>query len=93
MRRLEERLFAITDEIASLREAIRQTQEELIVHQHLHDDAVRDASVGGPIEREDARETTRDVTRFQRLITELRERVDRLEAKRDRLLERFGSTG
>jgi hypothetical protein len=92
MRRLEKQLFALTDDIARLRETIHQTDEELRIHQHLDDDAVRDAAVGGPIEREDARETNRDVARFKKLLGELRNRMTRLESKRDQLLSRLGSS-
>lgn len=92
MRRLEKRLFAITDEIDRLRETVRQTEEEWYVLQHLDDDAQRDAAVGGPIDRDDARETARDVARFQKLITELRRRLTNLEAKRVDLLNRLGNS-
>ena len=91
MRRLEKQLFAITDEIDRLRETVRQTEEEWYVLQHLDDDAQRDAAVGGPIDRDDARATARDVARFQKLITELRQRLNHLEAKRVELLNRLGS--
>lgn len=92
MRRLEKRLFAITDEIDRLRETVRQTEEEWYVLQHLDDDAQRDAAVGGPIDRDDARATARDVARFQKLITELRQRLSHLEAKRVDLLNRLGES-
>ncbi len=92
MRRLEKRLFAITDEIDRLRETVRQTEEEWYVLQHLDDDAQRDAAVGGPIDRDDALATARDVARFQKLITELRKRLDHLEAKRTELLSHLGSS-
>lgn len=86
MARPEERLFRITEEIGRIREEIRLTAEELRIHQHLDDDARRDAEVGGPIEREDARETSADVARFSRLLAELEDKAVRLEDKRDRLL-------
>jgi hypothetical protein len=89
MRRAERKLFALTDEIARLRETFRQVEAELQVLEHLQDDAVRDASVGGPIEREDARETTGDVERFRRLVDDLRIRIARLEANRANLLTRL----
>jgi len=92
VRRLEKRLFAITDEIDRLRETVRQTEEEWYVLQHLDDDAQRDAAVGGPIDRDDALATARDVARFQKLITELRKRLDHLEAKRTELLSHLGSS-
>ncbi len=92
MRRLEKKLFAITDEIDRLRETVRQTEEEWYVLQHLDDDAQRDAAAGGPIDRDDARETARDVARFEKLIAELRNRLDHLDAKRTDLLSRLGSS-
>ena len=91
MRRLERKLFALTDEIAGLRETLRQVEAELQVLEHLQDDAVRDAAVGGPIDREDARDTTRDVERFRRLVDDLRIRIARLEANRTDLLTRLDS--
>ncbi len=92
MRRLERKLFAITDEIALLQETLRQVDAELDVLEHLQDDAVRDAAVGGPIEREDARETTRDVERFRRLVDDLRIRIARLDADRTELLDRLAAS-
>jgi hypothetical protein len=89
MPRREDRLFKISDELQRLREEIRLTEEELRIHQHLDDDARRDAAVGGPIERDDARVTSGDVARFERLLSELNGRFDRLEAKRRRLVSRL----
>ena len=58
MKRIERRLFKIGDQIGKLVEAERLAREELIYHQHLNDDAQRDALVSGsPIDRADARET------------------------------------
>ena len=89
MGRREERLFRIADEIARVREELRLTIEELRIHQHLEDDARRDAAVGGPIEREDARETSRDVERFRKLAGQLQVRLDRLETDHATLLARL----
>jgi hypothetical protein len=89
MRRLERKLFALSDEIAGLQETLRQVTAELQVLEHLQDDAIRDAAIGGPIDREDARETTRDVERFRRLAADLRRRVARFEANRTDLLTRL----
>lgn len=88
-RRLAKQLFKINDEIVALREVIRQTEAELAVHLHLDDDARRDAAVGGPIEREDARDTGKDVERFQRLVADLHGRIGALQAKRAELLARL----
>lgn len=89
MGRVERRLFRINDEIARLREELRLTEEELRIHQHLDDDARRDAAVGGPIEREDARTTSSDVDRAQKVIATLRDRIERLEQQRAQLLDRL----
>ena len=90
MRRLERRLFAINDEIASLQESARLVEEELSFHRHLNDDAQRDAVVSGrPLDRADARETSGDVRRFERNLAQIRERLAALQAKRDRLVKRL----
>ncbi|MDJ0924951.1 MAG: hypothetical protein QNJ77_10340 [Acidimicrobiia bacterium] len=91
MRRIERKLFEIGDEIDALIEAERLAQEELIYHQHLNDDAQRDAAVSGnPIDRADARETAGDVERFERHVHQLQQRRSRLETKREKLLRRLG---
>jgi len=89
MGRTERKLFLINDEITRLREEIRMTEEELRIHQHLDDDARRDAAVGGPIEREDARITSSDVDRARKVIARLHGRIDTLEEKRAELLARL----
>ena len=90
MRRIERKLFEINDEIDALIEAERLAQEELIYHQHLNDDAQRDAAVSGsPLDRADARETAGDVDRFERHLRDLEQRRHRLESKRQRLLRKL----
>jgi hypothetical protein len=89
MRRVERRLLAINDEVERLRREVRLTAEELRIHEHLDDDARRDAAVGGPIEREDARITGSDVSRFERVLERLEARIARLERQRDRLLSKL----
>ena len=89
MGRIERRLFRINDEIAHLSEELRLAEEELQIHRHLDDDARRDAAVGGPIEREDARITASDVDRFEKVIGGLQERIDRLERRRAQLLAKL----
>jgi hypothetical protein len=90
MKRSERKLFQIGDEIKALQEAERLAHEELIYHQHLNDDAQRDAAVSGnPLDRADARETAGDVDRFERHLSNLRSQRERLEAKRQRLLAKL----
>jgi len=89
MGRIERKLFRINDEIARLRMAIRLTEDELGVLQHLDDDAQRDAAVGGPIERDDAQGTAADVARFEGLVAALRIRIGRLQEKRAELLAKL----
>lgn len=92
MSRVERQLLAISDELARLEEEERRVQDELSYHRSLADDAARDAAVfEDPIERENARMTTADVRRFERRLTKLADRRERLEAKRMRLLEKLGS--
>ena len=91
MARLEERLFRLGDEIAALRRDEELAVEESIMHQHLNDDAQRDAVVHDtPMDRADAKETSGDVERMERHIEELRTIRKGLESKRDRLLRRLG---
>ncbi|CAN5296667.1 MAG: hypothetical protein ACR2JP_05615 [Acidimicrobiia bacterium] len=90
MRRLEKRIFTLNDEIAAMRRDERLAAEELIFHQHLHDDAFRDAVASDhPMDRADARETGADVARFERHLEELARQRAKLEAERDRLLARL----
>ena len=92
MRRIERKLFQLGDEIAALQGAEALAKEELIYHQHLNDDAQRDAVVSDhPIDRADARETAGDVARFERHLDDLRRHRQRLEKKRERLLRKMRS--
>ncbi len=91
MRRIERRLFQLNDEIAALRRDEELAREELIFHEHLNDDAQRDAIVSdSPIDRADARETGADVARFKRHIAKIEKTRLRLEAQRDRLIDKLG---
>ena len=90
MKRIERKLFRIGDELAAIDEAIRLAREELIFHDHLNDDAQRDAAVSdSPIDRMDARETASDVARMQDHIESLEITKRRLEIKRKKLLGRL----
>ena len=89
MRRLEKKLFWVTDQIAALREEHRQAGEELVFHRHLDDDAQRDAAGGSELDKADARETAGDVARIEAHLADLEGAIAAAEAKRDRLLERL----
>jgi hypothetical protein len=90
MSRKADRAFRLNDEIAALRRDEELAAEELIMLQHLDDDARRDAAVSDhPIDRADARETAGDVLRMERHIEELRRSREQLERKRDRLLKKL----
>ena len=90
MKRTERSLFKLGDEIAALDAAIHLAREELIFHDHLNDDAQRDAAVSeSPIDRYDARDTESDVRRMQAHIADLENRRLRLEGKRNRLLKKL----
>jgi hypothetical protein len=91
MIRLHDRLLLLEDRIQGLAEEERLALEELRIHEHLCDDAIRDSAVSeSPIDREDARETAADVARFERVVSDLRRRRLKLEQKRDRLAQRLG---
>ena len=73
MKRIERKIFQLGDEIEALIRAEQLAAEELVYHQHLNDDAQRDAVVSdNPIDRADARETGSDVARFERHLSDLR---------------------
>lgn len=90
MGRAERRIFALNDEIERLHAELAQARAELDVHRHLADDAARDAAVyDSPIDREDERETSADVARFERLVMHLEGQIEQASAKRDRLLAKL----
>jgi uncharacterized small protein (DUF1192 family) len=90
MGRLEKRIFNLNDEIARLEWELDQARAELDVHRHLADDAARDAAVSdSPFDREDERETTADVARFERLVDHLLDKIDATTTKRDLLLDKM----
>ena len=91
VRRREERLFRINDEIAALRRDEHCAYEELIMLGHLHDDAQRDAAGGTRLEAVDARDTAGDVARMQRHVAELQSAREHLERKRDQMLTELSS--
>lgn len=90
MSRLERRILRLNDETTKLRRQRELIAEELSFHQHLNDDAQRDAAVSdNPMDRADARETASDVDRFKRSLSDIDGRLDRLEVKRDKLLRKL----
>jgi ubiquinone biosynthesis protein UbiJ len=90
MGRLERRLLRLTDDITKLRRRRDLVAEELRFHEHLDDDARRDAAVSDhPLDRADARDTAADVARFRRSLADLEHRVGKLESKRDALLQKL----
>ena len=90
MGRREQRIFRINDEIERLLAELRQASAELDIHRHLADDAQRDAAVSdSPFDREDARDTSADVARFERLVEHLQAQIDRASTKRDQLLDKL----
>jgi hypothetical protein len=90
MRWVERRLRKISQEIERLRREEELTAGELGMHQHLADDAVRDSVVSDePIERAEARQTGKDVARLRSALTSVRKKIERLNARRERLLDRL----
>jgi outer membrane murein-binding lipoprotein Lpp len=87
MDRATERIFRLNEEIASLRSSERQAAEELAMLRALDDDARLDAIDGDPFDRALARRTAADVARLATHVAELRADRERLERKRDALLE------
>jgi len=94
MRQRAERVFQINDEIASLHRDEYLAFEELIMLGHLDEDAQRDAATSGsPLDAAEARETAGDVARMQRHVADLRAARERLEHKRDHMLEDLSLSG
>jgi hypothetical protein len=92
MARDKERIFRINDEIAALRRDEYLAFEELIMLGHLDDDAQREAAVSGnPMDAAEARDTAGDVARMERHVQALRAARERLERKRDGMLEKLSS--
>ena len=90
MKRIERRIFRLGDEIAALVESERLAREELVYHEHLDDDAQRDAAVSdSPLDRADARETSLDVARARRVIERIVARRLELEEKRRKLVDKL----
>ena len=89
MRRVERKLFALNDRIAALRRERHQVESELTMHQHINDDAQRDAALGNAADRAEAHETAADVARFERHLRKLDVAEMRLVVKRDKLLDRL----
>ncbi|HEX9891097.1 MAG TPA: hypothetical protein VGB28_03465 [Actinomycetota bacterium] len=88
---IERRLLRLNDRLAELREEETLVAGELEMHRHLHDDAARDAAVYDvPVERLNERDTSLDVTRFERALVRIRTQIEQVEAKRQRLLIRLG---
>ena len=91
MGRVERRLLRLNDDIAKLRHQGELVAEELRFHEHLDDDARRDAAVSDhPLDRADARDTAADVARFRRSLGDLERRLGKLKSKRDALLHKLG---
>ena len=92
MARDKERIFRINDEIAALRRDEHLAFEELIMLGHLDDDAQREAAVSGnPMDVAEARDTAFVLDEGERHVQALRAARERLERKRDGMLEKLSS--
>jgi hypothetical protein len=86
----EGRLKRVSDEIRRLRREEELVQGELGMHRHLADDATRDAIVTGEsMERAEARDASKNVTRLEAALEGVRRELGRREEQRDRLLDRL----
>lgn len=90
MRRIERKIMKVNDQLVALREELRLLTEELNYHQHLDDDAQRDAAFGDAEDRALAYETKNDRLRFERLVHETQARIDKTEIRRARFLTDLG---
>ncbi len=90
MKRLEKKLFRITDELRSLDEEERRLAAELAEHERLHHDARLDAIDGTADDRAAFREIEPDLARFRRALDDVRSRRAVLEERRATLLAKLG---
>jgi chromosome segregation ATPase len=84
--RTTRKLFALSDKLTLLRAERAQVEAELNMHEHINDDAQRDAAMGNAADRAEAYETAADVSRFRRHLARLEAKETKLEARRRRLL-------
>lgn len=90
MRRIEKKLLAVIDEIEGLKVEERLVDSELSFLRLIDDDAQRDAAVSGtPLDRREAGATEADVMRFERRLGEIREKLEKLNKRREALSERI----
>lgn len=89
MDRLHKKLFRLTDRLQELSEEEAAVLQELDMHRSIDEDAQRDAAAGNYIDREEAGLTRQDVKRFERSLSDIRRRREKLEADRLRLLEKL----
>lgn len=88
--RKERKILRLNDQIAASQYEEELVREELIMHEHINDDAQRDAIVSNnPMDVADAKETAGDVARAQSVIDKLQRDRATLIAKRDGLLSRL----
>jgi hypothetical protein len=90
VKRLEKKLFRITDEIRALDDEERRLAAELAEHERLHHDARLDAIDGNADDRAAFREIEPDLARFQRALDDVRNRRAALEERRSVLLAKLG---
>lgn len=89
MKRIHRRLFRLNEKIAQIDSEARQVEAELEYHKSINEDAQRDAAYGNYIDREEAGLTAADVRRFEKTLQSLREKREKLVAKRNQLLDRL----
>lgn len=89
MNRLHKKLFRIADRLNDLAAEEKAVREELDMHRSINEDAETDAALGNYIDREEAGLTRKDVQRFEKSLSSVRRRRARLEATRQRLLQKL----
>lgn len=79
----------LNDQLQALDAEEHLVREELSYHRHINDDAQRDAAIGNADDRAFAKDSARDVDRFEKALTEIAERRAKIEAKRISLLAKL----
>ena len=88
--RIARKLLRLTDRMQALQAERGQVSSELVFHQHINEDAQRDAVVSGTNEdRLEAAATAADVRRFEKRLRDIDRELEKLERKRQSLLAKL----
>ena len=90
VRRVEKKLFRITDELQAVREEEARLAAEVEEHRNRHHEARLDAIDGHADDRAYFKDIESDLARFERALRQVEQRRAGLEEERVRLLAKLG---